>query len=267
RYVSPAALGRYTVSREISDLALTEILAPLRQTLFPGFGAIKHDRTRLRRSVRTATATLIGIALPLGVGLALFAEEALMVLVGAKWLDAAIVIQILAPIGALTMFAAPIDSLAMALRDLKGILWRNILVASLSWTFIYVGIQEAGFIGAVIGVGAARFSRVVINLFFLKRMVDDRIGKTLAANWRTALATGVMAGTLILLPRGYDPAALGSLPTLAATLPYVALGIAVYAGTLFALWRLAGRPAHGIEENVLHYGGVAVRHLKRRFAT
>ncbi|MBV7257891.1 lipopolysaccharide biosynthesis protein [Pacificimonas sp. WHA3] len=262
RYLGTDPVGSYTMGKEVSDLALAEITAPLRQTLFPGFGAVKNDRERLIRSVKTAMGTLFGISLPLGVGLALFAPEALMVLVGEKWLDDAYIVQVLAPVGALTMSIAVVDSLAMALQKLRGIFYRAVILAVISWPLIYYAMLEQGLLGGVLAVGVVRLIRVIFNMFFLRGMIGMSILTMLATAFRPAVATSVMAAALFLLPRTYDPATLGSALTLLWTLPYVALGIIIYTIVTSVLWRMAGRPQDGLEANILHYGGGLLQKLR-----
>jgi O-antigen/teichoic acid export membrane protein len=51
RAVSVSGLAYFSAARELADMATTELQAPIRRAMFPGFAAVSHDAALLRRYV------------------------------------------------------------------------------------------------------------------------------------------------------------------------------------------------------------------------
>jgi O-antigen/teichoic acid export membrane protein len=264
KLLSPAALGVYTIGRDAVSLPLEELLGPLRRTFFPGFSAIKNEPERLRRAVRLAISTLLGAALPVGIGMALLAEEILLVLVGGQWLEAAIILQWVAPPMALLMSTSPVVSVAMAMGEMRMLFVRSAVFAVVAWISIYVGLAFYGFDGGIAAIAVNQVIGLVMNLMMRRRLVGEPMWRWATDGWRSFAAAAAMALALsAVIPNGRVDASAGSFATLIAIMPYVLLGALVYVATHFLLWRLAGRP-DGFEANVRHYLGVALSGGRRR---
>ena len=264
KLISPAALGVYTIGREAVALPLDELLGPLRRTFFPSFSAIRHEPERLRRTVRLATASLLAIVLPVGVGMAMLAEEILLVLVGGQWLDGAVVLQILGPPTALVLATSPIVGVVMAMGHTRTLFVRAVGLAAIAWIAIYVGLVRYGFEGAIYGIAVNQLFSVLLNISFMRQFAAQPVWRWLTDGWRSFAATAAMVLALTLSMRGGPDIDAGSIATLLAVLPHVLLGAVVYAATHLLLWRLSGRP-EGFESNVMHYLRVALAGLRWRW--
>ena len=270
KLLSPAALGLYTIGREAVSLPLDELVQPLRRTFFPSFSAIRNEPNRLRRTVRLAIATVLGITLPVGVGLSILSQQTLLVLVGDQWLAAAIILQVLAPVMAVLLSTSPVIGLTMAMGATRSLFLRTLGLATLAWINVYVGLTTYGFEGAIYGLAVNQLCALVVNLLFMRQFLGEPVWRFFADGWRSFVSAGAMALLLAWLLQDYDPArdaAAGSLATFLHMLPYVGAGALTYLTTHLLLWRLAGRP-DGFEANVIHYlqvgfGGVRTR-LRRR---
>lgn len=255
KLLSPTALGLYTVGREAVSLPLDELVQPLRRTFFPSFSAIKNEPERLRRTVRLASTAVLGVALPVGVGMAMLSVQALLVLVGGQWLSAAIILQVLAPTTALLLSTSPIIGLTMAMGELRPLFFRSLTIALLAWATVYIGLTTYGFEGAVYAIAINQLCALFLNLLFMRQFVGEPVWRFFANGWRSFVSAGVMALGLAWLLRDYDAAAdaaAGSLATFVRMLPYVGAGALTYVATHLLLWRLAGRP-DGFEANVVYY--------------
>jgi O-antigen/teichoic acid export membrane protein len=263
KLVSPAALGVYTISRDTVSLPLDELLGPLRRTFLPSFSAIKNDPERLRRTTRLAMSTLLAAALPVGVGMALLAEEILMILVGQQWLAGAIVLQVLAPPLAMMLSTSPITGLVMAMGELRTLFFRSLGLAALSWTGVYIGLSRFGFEGAVYAIAINQFFILLVNLVFLRQFTGEPLWRWISDGWRSFVAAAVMAGALFASTSAGTEASASSFATLIHVAPHIAFGALVYTATHLALWSLTGRP-EGFESNALHYFRIALTGLRRR---
>ncbi|MCG5497545.1 lipopolysaccharide biosynthesis protein [Ectothiorhodospira variabilis] len=77
--------GGYSMANEVSSMPTTELLAPINRVLFPAFVQVKHDLSELKRLFLLAQGVQALIVIPAGVGLALVAEGAVMLLLGEQW--------------------------------------------------------------------------------------------------------------------------------------------------------------------------------------
>lgn len=238
-------MGAYALGDDISTLPTTELLAPLNRVLFPAFVKVKDNLAELKRVYLLAQGmqTLIGI--PAGVGLAMVAREAVLVLLGEKWLIAVPFVEIIA-----------LTSVVHAITTSGGYLL--ITLGKSRAAAIFSMIQALAFLilaltaiptGGATAIAWLRLLVAIANLssfaWFLGRTVAGLgIGDTVAVIYRPLLAAAAMAFSLHYLMTPPD------WPPLAALLLEIGAGAGAYALSILLLWRIAGRPA-GAESFVL----------------
>lgn len=110
RVLGAAALGLYTFGYSLIMLPVTRIASPLVQVVYPVFSRIQHDQPRLASLWLRSLRMMAAITLPAMLGLIVVAPEAIDVVFGRRWHDAAPVVQILAMVG-----------IAIAIQNLNGI--------------------------------------------------------------------------------------------------------------------------------------------------
>src|SRR3546814_2967316 len=76
-------------------MAAAELIAPIKQVLFPGYARIAHDIALLRKAFLDAYGILVLVALPVAIGIGLTARYFVPLLLGPKWVQAVPVIEIL----------------------------------------------------------------------------------------------------------------------------------------------------------------------------
>jgi PST family polysaccharide transporter len=260
KFLDPSAVGVYTVARQLAGLPTQELMAPLRRVLFPAFSTIKDDPVRLRNGYRTGQTTILGLALPISLGLAYYAEEVVLMLLGERWLGAALPLRLLAPALALATLGAATSSLAMALRQTRPLFMRSAAASAVAYPAIYFGIQADGLRGAVPGVYGYVLVAIVINVVFVARMTRDSIFSPLLAGYRSFLSAGAMIGVLSMISPAFDPSR-SSVEQLIVLLPCALAGVAIYAAAHFLLWRIVGRPP-GFEENIGFYARRLARQIR-----
>ncbi|EMD84421.1 oligosaccharide flippase family protein [Pacificimonas flava] len=265
RLISTAAVGQFTMGQNAYNTLLGELVAPIRKILLPGFGAVREDLERLRRTLRLSQEVIFAIAMPIGVGLSFFAHEAIAILVGDQWDEAILVVQVIAPVAAARTIATPAHSAVMALERLRPLLARATASLAVGWPLIFAGIHLAGFSGAIYAWAAVTFIGLFLSLQLVGRELGVHIRHVAKDCGRAFLSCGVMAAFLwILKPRIIPVEDVGDV--IAGCLPFVLLGGIIYFACLFGLWILQGRPA-GFEMQVLHYGGRSIPKLTARMRT
>lgn len=248
RVGTPRDLGHYRVSAELGMMVSIELGAPLSRALLPVLAAMQGDLPRMREALMKTVGAVNTVTLPAGIGLAMLAEEAVPVLLGAQWAPAAPLLRLFAAMGAVRFIVGPYYTLFTSLGR-SGVLaamgWLDVVVFC---SIVWPSYQHFGFVGLAY---ARFFSLIVAVVVWL--VVGHANGllvpRLLREIWRPALGAALMAGVLAALPAGWGVADLCG---------RIAVGAAVYAIWIVATWRLTGCP-DGLEARLLDV-------LKRRLA-
>jgi O-antigen/teichoic acid export membrane protein len=239
--------GLYALSAEFAQMPTAELSGAFVQAIFPGLVKLKHDRDRVRAGYLSAFGIMALYALPAGIGIAIVAPDLVPVLLGAKWIDAIPIFQVIAVAGALRAVYGPAYNLLIVFGRLDNVQLVSWLQAGLQAVLL---IPVIGWFGLV---GAAALNTVLaaITLGFCIVQVARCAGISLrdhvAVLWRPILSTAVMVpvctmvSSLIATP----------VPALAGT---VLAGVASYVLATLALWLLSGRP-RGPEWHLLEIVG------------
>ena len=258
-FTGATQLGFYTVGENLANLPTREALAPLTQTLFPGFSRLSHDMERLRAAYRRAHAILCAIAFPIGIGFAAVAPSTVLLLMGGKWLPSVPMVQVLSVFAALNVLTMPLQALAMATGNTRVLFGRDVRNLLIRIPFMLVGFwfgwrSSVGPVMGIIYAGAASATiGNLLNMVLVRRIIGVGVIEQLRSVWRTALGSVVMvlaalsAQTTVL-------AATSSDMLLARIAIGVAAGGLAYAATLIALWIAQGRPA-GAEAEIVTLAG------------
>jgi O-antigen/teichoic acid export membrane protein len=262
RGLDAARLGLYTIGREISSIATRELADPLKAVIFPGFSAVGNDLGRLRAAYREVQATIFGVTWPVGLGCGMLASQCALILAGPQWLNAAPVIEVLAPTTALLMINSGADSLAVARGRSRAFFGRTLIIALISYPLLLGGLWLGGLMGVVYALGLRNIISVVVTAYFASRLTGDSLLSPIAACWRSLLAGAAMCAALALIERSLSPATTSS-GALLQVGPLVVVGASVYAATHALLWLASGKP-RGFEARLLELGKSALQRLKSR---
>ncbi len=246
-----STLGAYSVAKDVSSMPTTELLAPLGRVLFPVFVQKRDDPEIFARSVSTAVGVQVLIALPACIGLALVAEDAVLILLGPNWGLVAPLIQIMAYTNLLISLAHSGSYALLATGKVK-------LLAIVTW------LQTILFLGTVIwlfpqsdatDIATIRVFVVAVGSATLISIVLVQI-KTLSAGTyfkpmiRPLFATFTMAFVLVNL----HPELVQMMPILRLIIE-IFVGCIAYTGSIIFLWLLFGRPEGAesyLHKNILH---------------
>lgn len=237
-------MGYYNVASDIAATPVQELVFPMTRVWLPAFAQLAGDPAALERTYRWIIAAVSILSLSIGVGLALVAHDATLIVLGAQWLPAVPVMQILAVTAALSAIAMPLGSVLGATGDPRIVLFIH---ASRSLLLLALTIPAALWYGlAEIALGRA--IATALSLAIAVTVFERATGLpylTLARGLvRPGAATLAMAAAVLALQ-----AAVPDLPLLRLALS-IATGAITFAATLLALWALAGRP-EGVERDAL----------------
>lgn len=239
KMIGTQALGLYSMANEIASLASAELLAPIRRALLPGYSKISDDPDALAKSFTNVFALALLFVAPMAAGIGLVADPLVRLALGDKWLEAIPLIQVLAVHGLISVLMAgsgPIY-LAVGKPHLRTLVTTAGLVCLLP--ALYLGISQAGIVGAAWAVVVARGATVTVDLVMILRLLRLPPWRLLQVAWRSLLGVAVMAAVVIeVLALWPAPEAIGELFLLLGTAS--AAGALTYLASHLLLWRLTG---------------------------
>lgn len=249
RIAGPQALGMYTIAGDIASLVVSNLLAPLRRAIFPGYAKVAGDSERLRRGFVDVFALVVLIAAPLTLGIGLIADPLVRLFLGANWVAAIPLIQVFSIGRFLSIITAGVGPIFLAKGRPHYLMWvqggTTIILIPLTITATHL----AGALGAAYAGLATGAITVLVNFFLVAKLLDLPMDRLLEACWRPLAASAVMAFAVLELNGSWaSPGnALGWSALLATE---VGLGAFVYPIVTLALWLMARRPA-GAERHCL----------------
>ena len=185
---------------------------------FPALSRIQHDAERLARSFLRGYSLLISLTIPITIISALFAEEIVGTVLGAKWMEAAPILRLLAPVALVFAMANPLSWLVMS----TGRAGRALSISTATTPLVILGIVlglSHGPKGVALGYSSALALLLIPIAAFSKQGTAISWADLWAAT-KPALISGLLAGAAGLLVK----------LTLAGTLApilYLMLGLVV----------------------------------------
>jgi lipopolysaccharide exporter len=251
RLAGPHLLGVFSVSAEISAMPGSELVAPINRAVLPGYVKLAHDLPALRREYLSVMGMITLIAVPAVAGFAACAPFLVLLILGPKWVEAAVLIQILAFFGITQVMGSNAYSAFLALKRPQIFVKLNA---------IHVAIQLPLLIGLTYGFGiqGAAWAYVIaasvifpINLVFITKYLGLRMAEFASHLWRPLLSAVFMYFGVRFLGPDAPTTALPTPEAAESLLKCIALGVPLYVGSVTTLWFLAGRPADSAESSLL----------------
>ena len=241
----PRALGLYNVSNELSQLPMTELAAPINRALIPSFARIQGDRARVNDAFGNAIGWLAVTIIPAAAGICAVAPHLVPVLLGAQWLDAVPLMQVLAIAGGLSALHSPICALIIATGQPGRVAACHGFFVVILLIALVTLVPRWASLGAAWAVLCAATIATPAYLLQLRRSVGFSPFALVRVVARPLLASilMVLAIQLLVPPPEHVSNVLGNVLLL---LGAVALGVVAYIGALALVWFVSGRP-NGVE--------------------
>ncbi len=233
-FLGTAPLGFYAVGYRILDTSQVLLVNAARKLAFPVFARLQHDRDRMRRAYSRVTRVLGVIILPGYIGLALVAQEAIVLIFGQRWAASgpvAAILFLIGPVLTVQLFSA-------ALLNAVGhpeVTFRIRLITSL--------VNVAGFVIAVAffrditavaaAVGLRGYLLMPQIVWWMHRYAGIPLSAHLAGLRSPTLATVAMAAAVLAVKF----ALVGHVHNAGLLSAEVLVGLAVFGVTMFVIER------------------------------
>ncbi|MEM7688757.1 MAG: lipopolysaccharide biosynthesis protein [Pseudomonadota bacterium] len=244
-FLPVALLGQQRIANRLLGATVQQTTAPIKALLFPAFSRLQEDEQRLRRGYIRSQSAICLITYPIAAGVALLAEELVLLLVGEKWLLSVPLIKIVAVIHMIRT-VQNVNALAMATANTKAMAIRDLCLFFIRWPLIlgglYIGRADPYSMllyamgGQVLSVACG----MVLNITLIKRISTISVSDHVGLVWRPLASACVMAG-VVLLADATIPQLAGFFGLAARAALLAALGAATYFAVLFAIWNAMGR--------------------------
>jgi O-antigen/teichoic acid export membrane protein len=229
--LGPAMLGYYSIAFQLISLPVEKLTANINQVAFTTYCKLRDDRLRMRSWFSRQVVLLSLVAMPTLAGLALVADVAIPLLLGAKWREAVLPFRLLAPVGALMVISSSLPPLFNALgRPDIGLKYNVVCVTVFPAVFVMAGLR-----GGLVGVCLAwlvLYPVLVAGLIHCTRSITGITLREVVRVHSPLLSGVVWMCTIVSLVRYAMPEA--SFWHLSAA---IFSGAAVYAGWIFAVAR------------------------------
>jgi O-antigen/teichoic acid export membrane protein len=192
RFLGAGSLGAYAIAYNLVLLPFERIVDPIRTVVFPVFVRLQDERDGIADAWLRVTRLVVAVVVPLLLGLAVVAPDAVPLVLGSQWEPAVPVIQILSAVGVLQALAS-LNSVVLPAIDRTRTLLRFAVVAAVLSLAGFAAGLPFGIEGVAAGYLAANL--VVVPLY----------------SWLTARAIGLEIWSLAQAVRGALEAALAML--------------------------------------------------------
>ncbi|MBL26754.1 MAG: hypothetical protein CMM50_04275 [Rhodospirillaceae bacterium] len=260
RILDSASLGVYSVAKELAQLPTSELVLPIQAALVPGYARIVNNPSALASAYVRTFSTVLMIAAPAGIGLALLAEPFVLTVLGASWESAVPVLQILAFHGTMQVSYASAGGVLLSLGKPRILVYLSLSALTYGIPMMIFGTQWYGLEGAAWAMVVMTAINGPITAFIVSKTIKVRYGTLAVSIWRTIVSLAAMSGVVLLLLRYWPDLPVLNHPVV-QLLAGAAAGAITYVVIHLGLWWLCGRP-RSAEAEVLRLAG---HYLPARF--
>jgi teichuronic acid exporter len=231
RVLGSAALGAYTLGWTLSGMAVEKITALVGRVTPAFFSAVQNDMAAMRRYLLVITEALSLVTFPVCVGLALIAEDLVLLAMGERWRAAILPVQLLALVATFRSIQPLIPQVLAALRESR----RNMNNTLYTVLVLPIGFYIATRWG-IVGVATAwliLYPLLASPLFARTfRMIGLPVRSYIDALWPATSSCMIMAAAVIAV----DSAFTGAQSYFSLTVE-ILVGGAAYSASLLVLHR------------------------------
>jgi O-antigen/teichoic acid export membrane protein len=245
KFISVRAVGLYTLSSEMSYLALAEVSGPINKASFAAYSKVKRDKQQVKRLFEKTTSMTAIISMPMCAGLFVTSEYFVPVVFGNQWLDAVPLMQIMSITCLISVVTANSGYVLLSMGKSKVNFFISLSRAILFFPVLFFCMPRASITSAA---WSSLFATTVCGLIAIAALkLYSGIGYrvTFVAVWRPFISSIALVA-LLTFTKYY----IYNEPSLLFLLSQIVLGALAYLTVLTVLWISSGFP-NGFEYEVL----------------
>lgn len=224
RSLGERALGNYRYGSRIGMLAGNAVFEIGSYVLFPAFSRFTTDSVRLHAAFLRALRWIWFAAAPLAAFIVALGEPLVVVVLGAPWRDAGLLLVALSGAGlGLALQAVANEAIKAAGRS-ELFHWTSAIELVLGIGLV-VAALPLGLVGVGLAISATEVASGIVLLILAKPIVGYRFGSLLPLLYPPAVAAGVAAAAVLGVTASFGSPA--GLPTMTAVGALSALGLAL----------------------------------------
>ncbi|MEZ5934206.1 MAG: lipopolysaccharide biosynthesis protein [Alphaproteobacteria bacterium] len=239
KLLGAATLGVYSLAFDLSNMVTSELMAPVRRALYPGYARLAAEPARMRAMFVDVFALTLWIGAPLPIGIGLLADPLIHLLLGDGWAGAVPITQLLVIAGLFALLSSGSQPVFLALGRPELQTYLMALSVVLLLPAIVVGVLAKGVLGAALALVLVRTLVALIDIIVVMSLLKVAVRDIAAICWRSVVSLGLMSVAVHEIMRTWPRHGGAADDALLLVMSVVAAGT-VYFGCSFLLWRLSG---------------------------
>ena len=202
RFWGADVLGVYGRAYQLITIPTDNLNSAAGEVAFAALSRIQDEPGRLRRYFLKGYSLVLGLTLPITAVCVLFADDVILVALGPKWKDAALIFRLLAPTVLVFAIANPLGWLLCSLGLVRRALKMGAVISPLMVVSYFVGIPY-GAPGVAIAYSSVMLLWVVPVIAWSVRGTAISVGDVFGTVWRPLASSAVAGGAALLARAAY----------------------------------------------------------------
>ncbi|WP_350288795.1 lipopolysaccharide biosynthesis protein [uncultured Croceitalea sp.] len=194
---APDVLGIYERASRVKDIPSQFLARIINKVMFPVMSEIQDEKERLINIYKFGLGLSNSIMIPTTVLLVFFSAEIVQILMGAKWSEAVIPLQIMLLILTFSNSGKMTDAVIRA----QGLIYKNVIRKYIFTAIIIVLSGALGYLyginGAAVGIVISHFINYLMMIVLVKNVFKGSIGEYFLKPFKEGLRLGLYLGVLI----------------------------------------------------------------------
>jgi len=192
----PSQLGVFERTNQIKTLPGSYIGNVLDTIMFPAMAGIQDESERLFRVFQHSLGLVNSILMPVTIFLILFSKEVVLIVLGDKWLEAVVPLQIMFLVLPLSSSGRMADSVVRA----TGLIYKNVIRKFLYVLVLITSVAIGGSIYGLIGAAVAVTFSYLFNYVLMLVLVKQIFNKSPNEIFIKPIWAGLKLTLLVLVP-------------------------------------------------------------------
>lgn len=193
RALGSVPLGNYQMAYNLMLAPIQNISAVISQVTYPAFSRIQDHNERFRSAYVRSCALIALFTFPIMAGMGVVADPFIRGFLGAKWIGAIRIFEILAPVGLLQSVQTTVGQIYTAKGRTDWMFGWGFFSSAVLVSAFVIGVRF-GAVGVATSYCAVYLGVLAYPCFAIPfRLIDLRVRDFVAALWQQALLTGCMA--------------------------------------------------------------------------